>query len=179
MILTEVYKATTATFVFFGFLFVGPERHTLLEGIDRRPVVCVHRLGADGDAQSGRRCLSHPYPPLPWPLTTQRRLPVLPYHHFSYLHGVCHWIMQLYYSGSFTLMLHNHIHNRSLLARQYAWLPPCQASSCREQWSGRPPLNPPLPTRLAVRLFALRRSFPCLHLNRVAYVLCPQGQVPA
>ena len=44
------------------------------------------------------------------------------YHHFSYLHGVVHWIMQLYYCGSFTLMLHNHIHNDGILSRQYSWL---------------------------------------------------------
>lgn len=43
------------------------------------------------------------------------------YHRFCYLHGMCHWIMQLYYCGSFTLMLHNHIHNRGLLAKKYAW----------------------------------------------------------
>lgn len=43
------------------------------------------------------------------------------YYRFSYLHGVCHWIMQLYYCGSFTLMLHNHIHNSGILAKSYAW----------------------------------------------------------
>lgn len=43
------------------------------------------------------------------------------YNHFSYLHGVCHWIMQLYYCGSFTLMLHNHIHNNGLLSRKHGW----------------------------------------------------------
>ena len=43
------------------------------------------------------------------------------YYRFSYLHGVCHWIMQLYYCGSFTLMLHNHIHNNGVLAKRHAW----------------------------------------------------------
>ena len=42
------------------------------------------------------------------------------YYQFSYLHGVCHWLVQLYYCGSFTLMLHNHIHNNGILARRYA-----------------------------------------------------------
>ncbi|MCJ1388371.1 hypothetical protein MMC18_001217 [Xylographa bjoerkii] len=42
------------------------------------------------------------------------------YYHFSYVHGVCHWVMQLYYCGSFTLMLHNHIHNNGILAKRYA-----------------------------------------------------------
>ena len=43
------------------------------------------------------------------------------YYRFSWLHGVCHWILQLYYCGSFTLMLHNHIHNDGILAKRFAW----------------------------------------------------------
>ena len=43
------------------------------------------------------------------------------YGHFTWLHAVLHVILQLSYCGSFTLMLHNHIHNRGLLKREYAW----------------------------------------------------------
>ena len=41
--------------------------------------------------------------------------------HFTWIHGVFHWLMQSWYCGSFTLMLHNHIHNNGVLAREYAW----------------------------------------------------------
>ena len=44
------------------------------------------------------------------------------YHRFSYVHGVLHWLLELYYCGSFTLMLHNHIHNDGILSRKLAWL---------------------------------------------------------
>lgn len=43
------------------------------------------------------------------------------YYRFSWVHGILHWLMQLSYCGSFTLMLHNHIHNNGLLRKQYAW----------------------------------------------------------
>ena len=43
------------------------------------------------------------------------------YYHFNIIHGVFHWLMQLSYCGSFTLMLHNHIHNNGLLLKKYAW----------------------------------------------------------
>lgn len=42
--------------------------------------------------------------------------------HFSWYHGVVHWLMQTWYSGAFTLMLHNHIHNNGILAKEYTWL---------------------------------------------------------
>ncbi|KAI9809723.1 MAG: hypothetical protein M1825_000156 [Sarcosagium campestre] len=41
---------------------------------------------------------------------------------FSYPHAIFHWLMQGWYCGSFTLMLHNHIHNNGVLAKNYAWL---------------------------------------------------------
>ena len=44
------------------------------------------------------------------------------YYGFTWPHGICHWLMQTYYCGSFTLMLHNHIHNNGVLAPKYAWL---------------------------------------------------------
>lgn len=43
------------------------------------------------------------------------------YYHFTWIHAVMHVILQLSYCGSFTLMLHNHIHNNGLLKKQYAW----------------------------------------------------------
>ncbi|KAI9788814.1 MAG: hypothetical protein M1833_002805 [Piccolia ochrophora] len=43
------------------------------------------------------------------------------YYRFSYLHGIFHWVMQGWYCGSFTLMLHNHIHNNGVLSKDYWW----------------------------------------------------------
>jgi hypothetical protein len=37
------------------------------------------------------------------------------YYRFSYLHGVLHWLMQLFYCGAFTLMKHQHIHMNGVL----------------------------------------------------------------
>ncbi|KAL8827209.1 MAG: hypothetical protein Q9191_003330, partial [Dirinaria sp. TL-2023a] len=42
------------------------------------------------------------------------------YCRFTWSHAVIHWVMQAYYSGSFTLMLHNHIHNNGVLAPEYS-----------------------------------------------------------
>ena len=42
------------------------------------------------------------------------------YIHFTWPHAVLHWLMQAYYCGPFTLMLHNHIHNNGILASEYA-----------------------------------------------------------
>lgn len=38
---------------------------------------------------------------------------------FTYLHGVAHLLVTVWYSGGFTLMLHNHIHNNGVLAKPY------------------------------------------------------------
>lgn len=43
------------------------------------------------------------------------------YSHFTWIHAVMHVVLQVSYCGSFTLMLHNHIHNNGLLKRRYAW----------------------------------------------------------
>ncbi len=43
------------------------------------------------------------------------------YSRFSWTHALCHWLMQAYYCGPFTLMMHNHIHNNGVLAKKYAW----------------------------------------------------------
>lgn len=40
---------------------------------------------------------------------------------FSYLHGFLHFAMQGYYVGTYTLMMHQHIHMRGILAPEY-WL---------------------------------------------------------
>ncbi len=42
------------------------------------------------------------------------------YIHFTWPHAVLHYLMQAYYCGAFTLMLHNHIHNNGVLATEYA-----------------------------------------------------------
>ena len=49
--------------------------------------------------------------------TTSLPSALLLYRHFSWTHGVLHFLMQCYYSGSFTLMLHNCIHQNGLLSR--------------------------------------------------------------
>ena len=41
---------------------------------------------------------------------------------FSWPHAIGHWFLQSYFCGSFTLMMHNHIHNNGILGKQYAWL---------------------------------------------------------
>jgi len=43
------------------------------------------------------------------------------YYRFSWIHGICHWVMTAWYCGAFTLLLHNHIHNNGVLSKDYAW----------------------------------------------------------
>lgn len=43
------------------------------------------------------------------------------YWRFSWLHGVLHWLMQTYYVGTYTLMMHQHIHMRGILAKRLAF----------------------------------------------------------
>lgn len=47
------------------------------------------------------------------------------FYRFTWAHGICHWLMQGWYAGAFTLMLHNHIHNNGVLSKDYAWLDRC------------------------------------------------------
>lgn len=47
------------------------------------------------------------------------------YYSFSWPHALLHWMMQSYYCGPFTLLLHNHIHNNGVLSKQYAWFDRC------------------------------------------------------
>jgi hypothetical protein len=41
--------------------------------------------------------------------------------HFTYAHAILHWIMTSWYSGPFSIMLHNHIHHNGVLSKQYAF----------------------------------------------------------
>jgi hypothetical protein len=41
------------------------------------------------------------------------------YVHFTWVHGVLHWLMQGYYVGTYTLMMHQHIHMRGILNKKY------------------------------------------------------------
>ncbi|KAF1811862.1 hypothetical protein P152DRAFT_507695 [Eremomyces bilateralis CBS 781.70] len=47
------------------------------------------------------------------------------YYHFSYLHAFFHILMQLWYTGTYTLMMHQHIHMGGILAKKYAWIDAC------------------------------------------------------
>jgi hypothetical protein len=42
--------------------------------------------------------------------------------HFTWLHGLLHFVMQFLYIGSYTLMMHQHIHQRGILNKRYAML---------------------------------------------------------
>jgi hypothetical protein len=42
------------------------------------------------------------------------------FYNFHWWHGVLHFIMQVYYMGSYTLMMHQHIHMRGILNKKYA-----------------------------------------------------------
>lgn len=42
---------------------------------------------------------------------------ILLYRHFTYIHGVLHWVMQSYYVGTYTLMMHQHIHMGGILTK--------------------------------------------------------------
>jgi hypothetical protein len=42
------------------------------------------------------------------------------FHNFNLVHGIVHLLLIIWYSGSFTLMMHNHIHNNGVLSKPYA-----------------------------------------------------------
>lgn len=44
------------------------------------------------------------------------------FYRFSWTHALLHWLMEAYYCGPFTLMLHNHIHNDGILDHRYSIL---------------------------------------------------------
>jgi len=41
-------------------------------------------------------------------------------YHYTWPHAILHHLLVLYCAGPFTLLMHNHIHNNGILARQYA-----------------------------------------------------------
>ena len=43
------------------------------------------------------------------------------FYRFTYLHGVLHFAMQFHYMGTYTLMMHQHIHGGGVLTKQRAW----------------------------------------------------------
>lgn len=45
---------------------------------------------------------------------------LLLFRHFSYIHGAFHVLMQGYYMGTYTLMQHQHIHQRGILSKRFA-----------------------------------------------------------
>ncbi|KAI3401815.1 hypothetical protein diail_8193 [Diaporthe ilicicola] len=51
-------------------------------------------------------------------LTTSVPSAVLLFRHFNYLHGFLHIAMQCYYTGTYTLMMHQHIHMTGILAKR-------------------------------------------------------------
>ncbi|KAF2275781.1 fatty acid desaturas-like protein [Westerdykella ornata] len=44
------------------------------------------------------------------------------FYNFRWWHGVAHAIMQAYYMGPYTLMMHQHIHMRGIFKKEFAWL---------------------------------------------------------
>ncbi|KAL4788553.1 hypothetical protein BJX76DRAFT_315010 [Aspergillus varians] len=53
--------------------------------------------------------------------TTSVPSAILLFRHFRWAHGVAHWIMQTYYVGSYTLMMHQHIHGGGILKKGLWW----------------------------------------------------------
>ncbi|KAJ5206978.1 Fatty acid desaturase type 1 [Penicillium cf. griseofulvum] len=41
------------------------------------------------------------------------------FNHFSWIHGLLHWIVHVWYTGSYTLMKHQYIHMNGVLASRY------------------------------------------------------------
>lgn len=44
------------------------------------------------------------------------------YCNFTYIHGIAHAAFTFWCAGSFTLLMHNHIHNGGVLAKEWRWL---------------------------------------------------------
>ncbi|KAH7174689.1 uncharacterized protein B0J16DRAFT_183798 [Fusarium flagelliforme] len=45
---------------------------------------------------------------------------IMLYRNFSWIHGILHFIMQFTYMGSYTLLMHQHIHMRGVLNKRFA-----------------------------------------------------------
>ncbi|KKK14771.1 hypothetical protein ARAM_005448 [Aspergillus rambellii] len=54
-------------------------------------------------------------------LTTSLPSAILLFQQFHWLHGIAHWIMQTYYVGTYTLMMHQHIHMGGILKKSFWW----------------------------------------------------------
>ncbi|EEP79617.1 conserved hypothetical protein [Uncinocarpus reesii 1704] len=52
-------------------------------------------------------------------LTTSVPSALLLYHHFTWLHGIAHWILHVWYAGTYTLMKHQYVHMNGILAPRY------------------------------------------------------------
>lgn len=44
------------------------------------------------------------------------------FYNFRWWHGLLHFVMQIYYLGTYTLMMHQHIHMRGILNKKFAWV---------------------------------------------------------
>ncbi|OJI97178.1 hypothetical protein ASPVEDRAFT_36574 [Aspergillus versicolor CBS 583.65] len=53
--------------------------------------------------------------------TTSVPSAILLFRNFHWAHGVAHWIMQTYYVGTYTLMMHQHIHMGGILKKGLWW----------------------------------------------------------
>lgn len=52
--------------------------------------------------------------------TTSVPSAILLFRNFNLIHGCIHAVMQVYYVGTYTLMMHQHIHQRGILSKKYA-----------------------------------------------------------
>ena len=48
---------------------------------------------------------------------------ILLYYHFHWIHGILHAVMQFWYAGSYTLMMHQHIHQGGILTKRNPYAP--------------------------------------------------------
>lgn len=53
-------------------------------------------------------------------LSTSIPSAIILFRNFTYTHALLHVVMQFYYTGAYTLMMHQHIHMRGILAKQYS-----------------------------------------------------------
>ncbi|WEW56700.1 hypothetical protein PRK78_002148 [Emydomyces testavorans] len=52
-------------------------------------------------------------------LTTSIPSALLLYYHFTWIHGIAHCMLHLWYTGTYTLMKHQHIHMNGILSSRY------------------------------------------------------------
>jgi len=46
---------------------------------------------------------------------------IILFYRFSWIHGVLHSLMQIWYAGPYTLLMHQHIHMQGILTKKYSW----------------------------------------------------------